>query len=407
MAAVINRLSADASKLKNLNASGLWISNNCSVDSTENSEFSTDTTYKQLRISPTAASCSLSLDVVKLNEEDIGEDIILTFATAVPSGGSIAIVLGDALGLGPDVTTNYTIAATNAEGISQTGLDNPRWGIVRSEKINLIQRNSVGPHLKITITFTPNSQSDVILFTRPVVSGKYDFWKYGEATRQLAKKMPDHLVNSQPYQQEPDDAFLRFVDVAFESSDRSIKALYRYRYQNDLLFYVPDDDAAKSRLVDPDFVDNGALPWLIQFSGTEPIKKLNSSVDPSDPFILNSSLLDGPDTIRFSASGELDPPTNTSEVQREFQSWQAKYGFYGMAAGTIPAIESAVKRVMIGEKAVVITHQPYGPFTLLIETPWDQTYGGAEDLIGTSSPIVVEAVNYAKPVGVKIEHIFT
>lgn len=343
------------------------------------------------------------IDALDLNPEDDGQFMELSFYAKMPVGGTIEIILQDTTTVAiSEVTTTFTVSPSSASP-NATGLSDTSWKAYRSKPIRVQKGMLAAPRLDVMIRFTPSVVNSEAYFANPSVIGLMDHSYYSEAVRNIIPNLPEALFDGFA-ESNPSAAITRFADVMYSGLDVAAKALRDYRF-----FTIEDgrdenDDATLSNLVWPSNTDFVEARWLAQFAGTHPISKLSSVLDPSDPFILDSSQLNGDDTLRFSSTSTLDPPEATIDVVTEFLQWQAEYGYYGINAGTTKAIEEAVKRVMVGAKEVTITLQNEGPFTMLVETPWEQTYGGASELVGQSSVIAKEAISYAKPIGVKVTH---
>ena len=405
--AVINRLGDLAKKLTAFNQSGAWYATSYGSVTTSHSEFSTDTSFLTAKFSAVSDPFELTISGLELTPNDDGAFIDFTFYARMNSGGTITVLLEDTTLVSvTDEETTFTVdPVVNSE--NAVGLANPSWNAYRAKALRVFKGPLNSPRLDVTILFEPNDPNDDVYFSCPVVSGFSDHLLLSQAVRQMIPQIPQHIIETDDSASNPPAAFTRFVDVAFTGLDKGIKALIDYRY-----FTIEDgrdeaDNETLSDLVWPSNADFDEIRWLAQFSGTEPIAKLSSSIEPSDPFILDSSTLNSSDTLRFSSTGVLDPPVATTDVVTSFLRWQAQYGYYGINAGSVAAIREATKRVMVGAKEVTITPQHEGPFTLLVETPWDQTYGGASDFVGTASDVVTEAIHYAKPIGVKVTHRLT
>ena len=406
MAAVFNRLSGAASTLSEFGGSAQWGSSDATLSIDGNSELRTSGAFRQLLVVPNSSSCSLYLESYDLLPTDDLYPTVITFGLKLAQGGTVTITLyddgdGTESPVTKEIQVNKTVDQPNINGVG-----NPSWRIYRSDPIFLPKGSLSAPRIGVLIEIQPSSLDSEIIFTSPVVCGKNDSARYSEALRQIMENMPEFMLETSAFETNPDFALQRFIDVAFEGLDRAVQAAFDYRYSDIEGGKIESDPNTLSKLVAPSVAEVEELLWLVQFTGTEPVKKLDSSVDPSDPFVLDESVLNSGDTLRFSTSQLLDPPTNTVDVQRTFLDWQASTGYYGINAGTVKAIREAVKRVMIEPKEVTITLQHEGPFTMLVQTPWAQTYGGASDLVGGGSPIVSEAIHYAKPLGVKVEHQF-
>lgn len=413
MAAVFNRLTGAASTLSTLGDSGEWYISGASYDNLSVSDLRTSSEFKQIKITPTASACYISIDAVAMDISDYQHAAQLTFGANMPAGGKINIkIFDDGSSIESFGLTNFEIPPATSS-LYSSSLENPAWRVYRTNEMYAPSYNGGHPVVSIEIEFIPNNQSQDLYFTSPVLCTSADAGRFSEVFLQMSRYIPTEYLDTEQIQQNPDFALQRFSDVAFEGLDRALKQSFSFQYYDISEGYDESDDRTKSYLVNPDVAELDELKWLAQFVGTEPISKLESSADPSDPFILGEtegdggSTLNGGDALRFTTSALLEPPQNTAELQTEFLQWQAANGYYGINAGSISAVEESVKRLMIGAQEVSITLQHQGPFTVLIETPWEQTYGASVEKVGESLDVINEAISYAKPIGVQITHVLT
>lgn len=401
--AVRNRLPEAAIKFSALNVSGAWFANNANVQTEESEFWPDDPSYKQIAFT---GGVVLTISAVNLNAEDDLEPIELAFAAKMQSGGTITVALTDSASIGASTVTSNFVVDPQPESSVANALSDLSWAVYRTDPITVNKLNLSVPRMDIQVSLAPTDASDTVYFANPVLSGTLDHGRYSEAARQMVPAIPRFFIETNGTENPP-SAVTRFIDVAFVGLDAAVKAFRDYRF-----FTVADgrDETHPETLSDLVWPSDAGLDeakWLTQFSGTEPVSKLSSTLDPSDPFILNTSNLNGPNTLRFSTTGINDPPMATVEITRDFLRWQAEHGYYGMNAGSIAAVRESVKRVMLGAKEVTITLQDDGPFTVLIETPWEQTYGASEEEVGNASSVVIEALSRARPIGVKIIHQLT
>jgi hypothetical protein len=411
MASVFNRLTGSAETLASLGGSGEWYISGASYTNLSSSEIRVGSEFKQIELTPTASACYVQIDAVNMDASDYKYAAQLTFGASMPAGGEINVkVFDDGSQLESFGLTNFEIPPATSS-LYSSSLANPAWRVYRTDEMHAPTYNNPNPVVSIEIEFIPDNQSDKIYFTSPILCTSVDAGRLGESLLQIMRHIPNEYLDTGALQQNPDFALQRFVDVAFEGLDRALKQSFSFQHYDISEGYDETNDLTKSYLVNPDVADTDELKWLAQFTGTEPISKLESSQDPSDPFILGAtegdgySTLGGGDALRFTTSALLEPPQNTAELQKEFLQWQTENGYYGINSGSVTAIEEAVKRLMIGDKEIQITLQNDGPFTVLIETPWEQTYGASEEKVGESLSVIEEAIYYAKPIGVKVTHV--
>lgn len=405
--AVRNRLPELAAKISVLNSSSAWFANNANFEIEQSEFWPDDQTYKQVKFTGPVV---ININSVQLVAEDHLQPIELTFAAKMQSGGTVTVVVTDSAAISASSSTKTFTVDPQPESPSANALSDLSWAVFRSDLVIVDKLSLSVPRVDLQVSLTPTDATDDVYFANPVLSGTLDHGNFSEAARQMVPAIPGFFIETNG-EENPASAVTRFVDVAFVGLDTAVKYLRDYRF-----FTAAEgrDEARPETLSDlvwPSDAGLAEVRWLAQFSGTAPVSKLSSTLDPSDPFILgahaDASVLNGSDTLRFSTTGVNDPPMATVEVTRDFLAWQAEYGYYGMGAGSIAAVRESVKRVMVGAKQVTVTQQHDGPFTVLVETPWEQTYGATEDDVGDPSQVVLEALSYAKPIGVRIDHQLT
>lgn len=333
-------------------------------------------------------------------------------------GGSITVILTDVYSSQTSVS-EFNVDA-QPESPNQDALDDLSWGVFRSKHVIVNKGNLPSPRVGINVEIVPNDNSDEIYFAIPTVSGLLDQAYYSEVARNAYATIPNVFLEASE-DENPIGSVTRFIDVAFHGLDIAVKAYRNYRFFTAEEGRDEDNLKTLSELVWPKNAGLGEAKWLTQFSGTEPVAKLSSSIDPSDPFVLGSpesaedyadagsggSELNGTDSLRYSTTGINDPPLATTEITTDFLRWQAQYGYYGIQSGSYAAVVDSVKRVMVDPKEINVVKQHEGPFTVLIQTPWEQTYGANEEDVGEPSSVVLEAIKRSKPIGVKITHQLT
>jgi hypothetical protein len=124
-----------------------------------------------------------------------------------------------------------------------------------------------------------------------------------------------------------------------------------------------------------------------------------------EPFILDESNLDEETRLLLTTITSITPPTITRNIQLDLLRWQIQFGYYGANAGTMNAVIEAAKQMLIGDKELSVSFDwDTEPWVINIESPWDQTFGADEESVGTQSSLVLQAVSYAKPLGVLVNH---
>jgi hypothetical protein len=270
--------------------------------------------------------------------------------------------------------------------------------------------------MSIHVTFTPNVPSETIYFTLPVLCQNFEFVTRNRILTQVAQNLPSVFLDID-YEQTGgiELPFLRLLDVFTTGLDASYQQLARYAYLDIESGFDDNDNSTKSYLVNPDVADFATLVWLCKFNGTRPVTRFETSLDVvTTPFVLGDGLgsgseLDSGDGLLLTSYTELNPPALTVAQQVALLRWQLDYGYYGINSGTLPAVIEAAKRQLIGDQTLVVEYDfDQEPWVIHTFSEWFETYGaiGPED-IGSSSTLVLSAIDYARPLGVKVTHEMT
>jgi hypothetical protein len=198
----------------------------------------------------------------------------------------------------------------------------------------------------------------------------------------------------------------RYLDVATSQMNVVSNNAVGYTFFDISEGYTEGNTDLESSLVQTNNADLETLIWLAKFSGTVPITRFASSLETdTEPFILETSELDSADTIKITSYSELNPPAIDEEDQKGLVKWQIDNGYYGINAGSDDALKESAKLMLIGTKTVSLEYDySTSPFEINVVTRWDETFGGDESSIGQSSPLVLEAVAKARPLGVLVTH---
>lgn len=199
--------------------------------------------------------------------------------------------------------------------------------------------------------------------------------------------MPDFYWEIDSVEQQPTAPYHRLIDIltsAINEVMREYDAIYPFERNELITQDETGEESAKSVLVDPYFVREKYIKWLSQFTGN----KIKRNID-----------------VESTGSAYFG---NFSSA-RSFVEWQLATSSYGRAAGTRNAIIDAVKQVLAYTKdgedsteAVAVTPRYNGdPWTILIRTIENETLDAST---GDSSPLILAAVEPARPLGYKILH---
>ena len=417
MGAITNRLSGAQFALTEYNSAGSWESDDMDISIDTISELWTSSTNKQLalRIQNSNSDGTIYLDSAEIYINDLTKPIIFTCGIKMPSGGMVEVSLGhSSQEIENSVITTKTFAGSTSV-VNAIGVVNPQWFIFRSDPI--IPVSSVGTTgMTVYVTITPNDTSEIIYFTLPVLCQNFEFVSNNKILPIVAQNIPRVFLDIDFEQTGSIDLpLLRLLDIFTNGLDESYQQMGKYAYLDVEQGYDDSDNTTKSSLVNSDVADFATLVWLCKFTGTRPITRYESSLDTvTIPFILgdeisSGSLLDGNDGLLLTGYTELSPPAFTLAVQTELLRWEVDNGYYGINAGTLPAVVDAAKQQLTGEQSVVVEYDYAAePWVINLFSEWYETYGatGEED-IGNSSKLVLGAVEYARPLGIKITHTMT
>lgn len=410
--AIINRFSGAALYLTSFGTSTTWTATNATITIDATSELFPNSSYKQIKleIDQSASSCFLDIDVLHLQENDLNYPIIFTSAIKMPAGGLVIGTLQNVEEVDSAITQTTMYVNSSDSVVNASGVLNPQWNIFRSDPITL-SVDSGTPALKISLEIIPNVISDAVYFTLPACYQQFDAVTQNNVLPEVAGNMPNIFRTEDfEYSGKPDIPLMRFIDIATLTLDDIYTKLQSYVYVDVSEGFLESDDATKSAFVNTDVAAFETLVWLAKFSGTRPVTRFESSVESlGDPFVLDSSTLNSTAAIRLTSFTELTPPELDLTAQSELLRWQLDYGYYGKNAGTLPAVQEAAKLMLTGEKELVTTYDfATEPWTIHLSSPWDQTFGAlGPEQIGQASELVLDAVSYAKPLGVLVTHEMT
>lgn len=428
MGAIFNRLNGAQSTLSVFNSSLdsapavndislIWASDDLSLTVDTISELWPGSNNKQIAITlpNSASSGTISLSSAQIEVTDLTHPIIFTSGVKMPSGGSVLVSLSHSGSNGINTVETTQIFQGSTSVVNALGVLNPQWNIVRSAPILPIS-NDETTSISINITFLPADPSETIYFTLPVLCQNFEFVVNNSIFAQVMKNMPEvfRLIDVEQTG-DLELPFFRLVDVFTTSLDIAFRQLGFYLYLDVEGGFKENDDTTKSYLVNPDVADFVTLLWLCKFAGNRPITRYETSLDTiTTPFELgdgsgSGSNLDTDDGLVLTSYTELNPPPVTLSSQTELLKWQINNSYYGHNAGTLPAVISAAKRQLIGEQSVVVNYDfDTEPWVINLETEWYETYGSlGVEVVGQSSPLILEAIRYARPLGIKITHTMT
>jgi hypothetical protein len=401
---IYNRLTGAQETLLYAGGTSQWNISGATLSDGGISELSPFTHYRQFKINPVSSSFELSLSNLTTLENDGGLPFTFLFAIKMPSGGTVTSSITENTSVSITSSETKTISAATSS-VNAEGVSSPQWSILRfnTEQIENIEF----PNFDISITVDPEDISESVYFTRPAFYPRYEFLSQNASLEDIFAYLPELFIETDfSVTEDLDLPMLRYIDVATSQMNVVSNKAIGYTFFDISEGYTEGNTDLESSLVQTNNANLETLIWLAKFSGTLPITRFTSSVEQeTEPFLLDSSLLDSTDTLRVTSYSELNPPVIDEEDQRLLVKWQIDNGYYGINAGTDTALIESTKLMLTGTKTVSLEYDySVSPFEINILTRWDETIGADESLIGESSNFVIEAVSKARPLGVLVTH---
>ncbi len=402
---ITNRLVGDAFTLHSINNTASWFAGASTVISDGGpTELLPRINCRQIEIDG-GVNNEIYLEPLPGDESLNNSAGVFTFAIKIPNGGTVDVSITDSSTLSIAATYSFIINASSPS-INAEGVASPQWSIVR---VITDVFDSPTPSVQISIGISKN-QSETVYFSSPVFVPQMEFAIENTALGKVAALLPQFMLEDDFSITEPIDMpLMRFIDVCTVGLDSVINKTLDMSYLDAQDGKDEQFINTLSTLVNPRAAQIPDLIWLAKFVGTKPVTRFTSSLEEeTEAFVLNSSELNGEDTLRLTSYSSLNPPVFDLEVQRDLLDWQVSTGSFGFNAGTTSAIEDSVKLMLIGNKTVNLDYDySTSPFEIEIQTPWYETIGADETKIGESSILVLEAVQRAKPIGVLLTHVMT
>jgi hypothetical protein len=260
--------------------------------------------------------------------------------------------------------------------------------------------------LKIELEDCGESPSAQVNISHPVVYGSLDFIN-NPAIIDIMSRFPEFIRDQDANAEPLPYQFIRFMEMATIHSGEIQSLLNNFIYQDISEGKNLGDPTTLSTLVEPTVAPKDYLFWLSQFSGTQ-------IINPKTGFTPWANLpetwqgiddIDGDDDPEDAAPWRAIQEYNTEPAGlEEFLRWQVSTAYYGMKAGTKEAIISSVKRVLLGTKTV--TYEVIEPFnwTIKITTLKDETPDAALLDVGDSVLKILELIEPARPLGLRVLH---
>jgi hypothetical protein len=403
---IYNRFSLGQQNLKVINSGSNWRTTNFTLEDYSISEMWQSSELRQIGLKriDSNVNATIFLSGISLDSRDIGKKVVFTFAMKIENGGHVNVHITDNNNSLNSSMTDVVIDATTPS-INVSGVSSPQWRIIRCNSI--VVSDAFAPAISIVITVSDVDAGFPVYFTIPALYMKSDMYLDNPAMSYMVARLPLVLNEIDSAVTEPvDNPMWRFIDVASLGLADAVGKTIDFQYLDIEEKGNLSGEGSTSTLVQTPEADLETLIWLAKFTGTTPITRFVSSLAPADPFILDTSVLDGDNTIRFSSYSSLNPTPVDLEEQKRLLRWQVDNAYYGRNSGSKNALIEAAKLMLIGTKTVELEFDyAVNPFEITLTTIWNETIGADETLIGESSSVLLEAVNAAKPLGVKLSHV--
>jgi hypothetical protein len=307
-----------------------------------------------------------------------------------------------------ELSTDPADVITGVEGehvISLGVLDSERWHLLRAVPLRLPDTGnySISVQMRVVFSTTTNAHLNI---SRPTVITSFGISR-NRFMQFVGQFMPEIFLDQDIADfstNEPTFPMLRFIDsITTDANDLQVKS-EQFTYIDLATGFDPTDSGTFSTLVDPNYCDGTTLLWLAQFRGRPILVTYQPSTE-------------GASWVRFTlddpVSGVLDDiavlGSNASDIGlpdgvEAYARWQVETGYYGHNAGTLEAMVSAIKRLLTGAGVVNYT---VSANAIHFTTSWTETYGSVIGDIGSSSELLLQIVEPARPLGMIVTHTLT
>lgn len=287
--------------------------------------------------------------------------------------------------------------------VAYGGADATNWHLIRSVPISIpndTDRFSIGLELNFTAKTATSFYMNV---SRPTIITSAVVFR-NQFMQYMASFIPSIFLEADTADfssNNPTFPLTRFLDVCTEESDNVLTLAEDITYVDISQGRDDTDDTTTSKLVNPALAPADYLAWQAQFRGRQLLVTYEPSTEGEawDVFRLDESMLDD--------TGVIGAPTSSLSVPggvEEYFRWQVESGAYGHNAGTISSMISAIQRVLTGAKNVNYTVTAN---TIHFETSYLETQNAVLADVGNPSPLVLQIVEPARPLGMVITHELT
>lgn len=280
------------------------------------------------------------------------------------------------------VTAELAVDGEQTVGGYEQEIFGGRYAAVRSNTVVIPNSSSATYSVSASITISGHDAKPIYMTLPHLIDDQMYYENI--FVNQARLYMPDFYWDIDYQQANPVAPFHRFIDCLFNLAGETYdiyKEYFQYEINEIGSLDKQLDQVTNSTLVSPNYVEPAYMTWLAQFNGS----KLKRNIIGSDGTKLYDS----------------------TSLEDEYSRWQILTGYYGNAAGSRDAITEAAKRVLYqldnSTFSVAISRRYQDdPFKIQIITLTAETPD--VDSAGESSPMVLDAIEPARPIGYVVYH---
>jgi hypothetical protein len=307
-----------------------------------------------------------------------------------------------------ELSTDPADVITGSEGehiITLGVLDSERWHLLRAVPRLIPESGNYSVSLQMRVVF-PTTTNAHLNISRPTIHTSFGISR-NRFMQFVGQFMPEIFVAQDTADfstNEPTFPLMRFIDsITTVADDLQVKS-EEFTYIDIATGFDETDSGTFSTLVDPNYCDGATLLWLAQFRGRQILVTYQPSTEGQSwvRFTLDDAVSGVLDDIAVlgSNSSDIGLPDGVDAYAR----WQVETGYYGHNAGTLEAMISAIKRLLTGAGVVNYT---VSANAIHFTTSWTETYGSVIGDIGSSSELLLQIVEPARPLGMIVTHELT
>jgi len=307
-----------------------------------------------------------------------------------------------------ELSTDPADVITGAEGthvITLGVLDSERWHLLRAVPTLLPESGNYSVSFQIRVVFSTTTNAHLNI-SRPTIHTSFGISR-NRFMQFVGQFMPEIFVAQDTADfstNEPTFPMMRFIDsMTTVADDLQVKS-EEFTYIDIATGFDQTDPGTFSTLVDPNYSDGATLLWLAQFRGRPVLVTYQPSTEGASwvRFTLDDSVSGVLDDIAVLGSNASD--IGLPDGVEAYARWQVETGYYGHNAGTIEAMVSAIQRLLTGAGVVNYT---VSANAIHFTTSWTETYGSVIGDIGSSSELLLQIVEPARPLGMIVTHELT